>query len=164
MKYQIPEETLPNSYSKYAVNSAVPFLIGILAGFLPAVIWSLFNSFFLGCRDFKYQVKVIVPSYIFVAGIAVWLKFLRNTGFFKDIFGVDELLVYFLARNFVVLGFFSMILWMQLRQSGIAEYRKEMGYPLDWGIPVAVLILLSTFCVIDPLTKKIPYLYQVWGM
>lgn len=164
MKYQIPAETLPNRFAKYAVNPLSPMLVAILGGALPGILWLVTNAYLLGCRDADKQMKVGLFGLVFITGFAVVLKYFRNIGFFKETFGDHELLSYFLIRNIVSISILLLGAWLTFRQNEMAAYRKEANLPINSGIvPLAILVAFN-FLFIRRIVGDVPYLYQIWGM
>jgi hypothetical protein len=163
MRYRIPDETARGVLPRLAVRASAPYWAALLTGFLPAVIWSTANAWFLGCRDARWQTGFAIIGYGTVAAIGAARMYMKRSGDMYLLFGHDARLADALMDSAYYLGSLIVLRVLVGRQIDLAAYRSTLGRGLPWGV-----LMIAAFAALDRFV--FPQLYAlsnqffwIWG-
>jgi hypothetical protein len=164
MRYQIPAEAPPKRrFSRLAVNPATPFLGGMLFGSFPAIVWSVANGYFLGCRDARRQALVGATGFLVIKAVGIVATLLETSGVLSALLGEHSGLARSVISSITVILLFSVLIWLMTRQEPIARYQNSLGKPLPWGLPFAGALILVNLFVVPLIDSHVPYFTRFWG-
>ena len=164
MRYRIPEEVPRGRATYLAVRASTPYWAMIVGGFLPALLWSIANAWFLGCRDARWQTAFGVIGYIVVAGIGAARMSLWRSGMLYAWFETNGRLVHALMGTLYIIGAMVVVRLLVGRQVDLAAYRSTLGQPLSWGIVMIGALFLADRFGIRPLVYPVlNEIIWIWG-
>lgn len=164
MRYQIPEEVPRGPLARFATRASSPYWATILGGFLPSLVWSTLNAWFLGCRDARWQTAFALIGYAIVAGIGAANMYLWNSGTFYLWFENTGRLVHALLGTAYVLGSLVIVRILVGRQIDLAAYRSTLGRPLPWGFIAIGLIVLADRYLVPEIYRYMREIVWIWGI
>lgn len=163
MRYRIPDETPPGVFPRLAVRASAPYWAALLTGFLPALIWSVANAWFLGCRDARWQTTIAVIGYAVLGVIGAARLYARRSGDLYVLFGHDARLADALMDITYYLGSLMLLRVLVGRQIDLASYRSTLGRGLPWGILMIVLFAALDRFVFPQLYAISHQFFWIWG-
>lgn len=146
-----------------AVRASAPYWAALLTGFLPALIWSTANAWFLGCRDARWQTGFAVIGYAIVASIGALRLYWRHTGGLYMMFGHDARLADGLMDVTYYLGSLIILRVLIGRQINLAAYRSTLGKGLPWGLLTIVIFIGLDKLIFPQLYAISNQFFWIWG-
>ncbi len=163
MRYRIPDEVPRHRFARFATRASAPYWASLVGGFLPALLWSTANAWFLGCRDRRWQTAFALIGYSTVAAIGAVRLWLYQSGTFETVFGHDGRLVNALMNSAYFLGWLVVLRILIGRQVDLAAYRGSLGKQLPWGVVLIGLMVLTDRFVVPAVFDYFNGIVWVWG-
>jgi hypothetical protein len=163
MRYQIPGEEPRNRFANLAVRASAPYWGAFVMGSLPALVWSVANGFFLGCRDARRQAILALFLYAGLCAIGGARFWLYRSGAFDAWLGDDGPLADAIMNSLHFLLALGSLRFLVVRQLEVAEYRRSLNRKLPWGLMAIAALGLFNWFVVPVIYRVMPDIYWIWG-